>query len=500
MEGRILEEVNAVRQLRAGRLPRPLPLKLEVEDGVLPGLTSVQVAVRLRQAVRERGLDRDVQLVRPHDTGPAVLVSVVRNNGTVVRAALPSDLASLRVILPEDLYRSQDLAGQFMDDVLTAVAFVVERSGATGAAARLLEVSAEGSILSSMLEVALTAASVMAEQGLARPASRLAMRSWSSDDADDRDLGDFYYWALLDQINELSTGDRIELVEAMRRRAATEETFGDPRRAGTAHYNLARCLGASNRTTEALDEMDATVELDLSYGGREYFFRERGGMRWDLGRHGEAADDYRRALSLSGDPGELVPLLADALLYAGRYAEAERALDGWSPSGHDLDRLAVLVRVVVAELRAVTGIDVQNRSSAVEPEIDAVGDEPAALIALLGATDALDPRIWMRLIDEGHALPRLVLVAQMALNSAAGWALATVAALVEPTPPESELVQALIASGHRLSDSPFTEAVEDVLAHVEDAAVADMVRTTMYDALDRLNDKPAPITVRFPSD
>ena len=96
--GRLLGEVQVLRGLRLGLLPRPVPLRLTVDDGVVGGLTSARVAVRLRQAVRERGLDGYVRFVPPQDTGPAVLVSVSADvRGPVLRTALPSDLASLRV-------------------------------------------------------------------------------------------------------------------------------------------------------------------------------------------------------------------------------------------------------------------------------------------------------------------------------------------------------------------------------------------------------------------
>lgn len=189
--GRLLGEVEVLRGLRSGRLPRPVPLRLTVDDGAVGGLTSARVAVRLRQAVRERGLDGDVRFVPPQDTGPAVLVSVSADErGPVLRAALPSDLASLRVTLGDRGYSAGDGVGRLADDVLTAVAFVVERTGAIGPAGRLLAVSAEASSLTSNGDVAFACASVMAQEGLARPAARLAMRCWASADPDERDLGD----------------------------------------------------------------------------------------------------------------------------------------------------------------------------------------------------------------------------------------------------------------------------------------------------------------------
>jgi tetratricopeptide (TPR) repeat protein len=495
---RLLEEVEVLRGLRSGRLARPLPLRLAVDDGAVGGLTSTRVAVRLRQAVRERGLDGDVHFLPPQDTGRAVLVSVsAEERAPVLRVALPSDLASLRVTLGEGEYSARDVAGRLTDDVLTAVGFVIEGTGATGPAGRLFAVSAESSSLTSIADVAFACASVMEQEGLARPAARLAMRCWASADPDQRELGDVYYLALLPHLGALTAGDRDEFVDAMERRAAAYADAA-PGRAGPAHYNLGKCLNALGRMGEALDAMDAAVTLDRRYTRRGYFFRERGGMRWSAGGFADAAEDYRTALGLGDDPGELLPLLADALLHAGEYAAAQDAVAGWSPTGHDHDRMATILRTAVAELMSVVGLESQDRSAATEVDIDAAGDDPEALIALLRTTDALDPRVWLRLaIDDGRALPRLMLVAQVALNSATGWALACVQALTGPGPPDPALVEAIVASGHGLSDTPFDEAIEEVLSDWQDPDAAEAVRAEVYRLLDRLSVASSPTVVRL---
>lgn len=498
IQGRLLAEVEVLRGLRSGRLPRPLPLRLAVDDGAVGGLTPARVAVRLRQAVRERGLDGDVHLLPPQEDGPAVLVSVsAEERGSVLRVALPSDLASLRVTLGEPKYSAPDVPGRLTDDVLTAVGFVVEQTGATGPAGRLFAVSAEASSLTSIPDVALSCASVMAHEGLARPASRVAMRCWASAVPDEHQLGDVYYLALLPHLGELTPGDQDEFVDAMQRRAAADAGAA-PGHAGPAHYNLGKCLNALGRTEEALDAMDAAAALDPRYTRRDYFFRERGGMRWSAGEFEDAAEDYRTALGLGADPGELVPLLADALLHAGKYAAAQDALAGWSPTGHDHDRLATVLRTAVGELRSVVGLDSQDRSAATEAGIDAAGDDAEALIGLLRTTDALDPRVWLRLaVNDGRALPRLMLVAQVALSSATGWALACVQALKGPGPADSALVEAIVESGHDLSDTPFDEAIEEVLSDWQDPDEAEAVRAEVYRLLDRLSGAPSPTVVRL---
>ncbi|MBC7677606.1 MAG: hypothetical protein H7233_01245 [Pseudorhodobacter sp.] len=281
----------------------------------------------------------------------------------VLRVALPSDLASLRITVSQSQYGPGDVGGVFANDVPSAVAFVVERTGATAPVGRLLAVSGVASSLAVDGEVGPAVASVLAQEGLAVQAARLAARCWAADDRDVAWLGDIYYIALLPQVGDLAPEDRVDLIRAMRRRAA-QDADTDPGHAGPAHCNLASCLNAFGLTWEALEAMDAAVALDRRYARRDYFYRERGGLRWTAGGHADAAADYRTALALGGDPGEIVPLLADALIHAGEYAAAGDVLDDWEPTGHDHDRMAVVMRTAVGEILATTGTGRQDRTPA----------------------------------------------------------------------------------------------------------------------------------------
>jgi tetratricopeptide (TPR) repeat protein len=341
-------------------------------------------------------------------------------------------------------------------------------------------------------------ADVMDEHCLVDEALAVDLLLWDSDDQHLRDVADVYYSPVLWDLRRISSDGRDVLVAHMRSRADAELSSTNPRRAGRAYYNLAQTLNALGRTAEAVDCLGVALAYDPGYANRDYFFRERGGFQWSLDRYAAAADDYQSALHVGADPSEVTPLLADALLYAGRYERALSVLAGWSPTGHDLDRLAALDILAVGELIRVTDVVEQNRRAATTEEIAAADDDTTMLIELLRGTDALDPRIWIQLIGDSPTLSRTVLVALVSLNSGLAWAIATATAVEHTDAVQASLdtVHHIVDSAVRLTrDGEYTEAIEQVLVDA-DREFANRVRTIVYERMQALRDRPPPHTTR----
>ena len=495
---RLASDVFVVRELRAGRVPLPLPVRVTV-DGAFTAATQAEVIVRLRSLLRSLDLRDVVEVLPGGDTGePAVDVLLSQAAETVLRVALPVDVASVRVTLPARAYEGQDNRDLLACDVFVALAFVLSRTGATSLAARLLAGTARRSLLSSLPDMAGHLADVMDEHCLVDEALAVDLLLWDSDDQHLRDVADVYYSPVLWDLRRISSDGRDVLVAHMRSRADAELSSTNPRRAGRAYYNLAQTLNALGRTAEAVDCLGVALAYDPGYANRDYFFRERGGFQWSLDRYAAAADDYQSALHVGADPSEVTPLLADALLYAGRYERALSVLAGWSPTGHDLDRLAALDILAVGELIRVTDVVEQNRRAATTEEIAAADDDTTMLIELLRGTDALDPRIWIQLIGDSPTLSRTVLVALVSLNSGLAWAIATATAVEHTVAVQASLdtVHHIVDSAVRLTrDGEYTEAIEQVLVDA-DREFANRVRTIVYERMQALRDRPPPHTTR----
>lgn len=465
---RVLSDVFITRELRAGRIPRPLPVHVYV-DGSFSVATPAETVVRLGSWIESTKYADVLQILRSSDAGPAVDISLAEVGGhTVVEAVLPVEVSSLRLVLPGSRYGRNGGLDLLGNDLLVAVAFLLARVGATAVAAELLRGTARRSLLAHLPDLSEFLADVMEEHNLVEEATALVLQLLDEQDAAHRDGGDSYYGVVLRNVGKLSKQGQDELLDHMRRRAELELSCEEPKRGGRAYYNLGQTLNALGRTNEAIAQFELAKIHDPGYEDRDYFFRERGGFLWSLGMYEQAADDYVRSLELGGDPRELLPLLADALLYAGQYGKARLTLEQWSPSGHELDRLAALDLLALDEIDRVTGLTQQSRQPASSSELTRAGYVEPELVALLRTSDALDPRLWSRLLADEASLRRSVLIALVMLNSGVAWAIATAAALDETDEDLGSVVNHVIDSAVRLAHSDeYLQAIEGIAADAE---------------------------------
>ncbi|WNV76928.1 DUF4365 domain-containing protein [Geodermatophilus sp. DSM 44513] len=502
---RLRREVIMHRQLSAGQLPRPLPLRLRVAPSFTVA-AQAEIAVRMRAVLAAKGLRNDVEIL-PAGGGedvPAVLLEVSVDGETAIRAALPGDFASIRITVPLAAYMHDRGLEMLVADLFVAAACALERIGANAAGAKLLRETVRSAFLVTSPEVAEPVAVMLGEAGLLQDALILVLTLNAWEDPQARDAADRYFNLALREIGWLDEQLQTLLFDSMRRRAEIEKSSANPRRAGRAHYNLAQALNAMRRTEEALDELELALQYDPSYAERDYFYRERGGFRWTVGDFAGAAHDYEVALTKSGDSAELLPLRADALLWAGKYGEALALLRDWTPTGHDLDRLAALDLIVLEELMSVTGLDEQDRRPVDLDEIAAVESDPEALVALLRLRDALHPAIWHALItDLERQLPRIITVALLMLNHAGAWAMATAvaSALLDRDEAEPRLLEYLVASAVRLTpDDEYMQAIEELAAGIASdmgPEEASRLRSRVYEQMEALPDRPLPHITRI---
>jgi len=143
------------------------------------------------------------------------------------------------------------------------------------------------------------------------------------------------------------------LVEMARAHAAAGEGRGAP-----LAYNAAHLLHARDPAT-AIDLYDEAARLDRGYRDRGYWWRERGACLFLSGRYADAVAHYRTSLELGED--QALPLLADALLFSGEYAEALELFERTSQARTSADAEWRLKRRVLKVLIEQTGIQRQHR-------------------------------------------------------------------------------------------------------------------------------------------
>ena len=121
---------------------------------------------------------------------------------------------------------------------------------------------------------------------------------------------------------QLSTGEQVLYDRYLARRVEIAESGSDRQQTAIAHYNRGNLFRGTGRHREAVREFALAARMDPAYWERDYFCSELAGVFFLLGRYRCAAHLYERSLT-NGAGAEVKPLLADALMFAGRYQEAK---------------------------------------------------------------------------------------------------------------------------------------------------------------------------------
>ena len=243
---------------------------------------------------------------------------------------------------------------------------------------------------------------------------------------------------------------------------------------GRLAFNLSGLHRLRKDYPTALELLDLAAERTPRYREDTLYFRFHGACLWEIGRFDEWASSYRRALELGFEAHELLPLLADSLLYAGRYEEARRTLEAWEPNSTAGDKAGIIRLAVLDVLLEIVGVAEQARAS--DPEqIEAIREkhgqgslDKASIVRVLREMDALHPLPWMLLGFDGEQIAfGPALIAAFALvDSPSAWVLALVGGLEAVA--SEPLLRGIIDQARYFCGEDFYDAVLDFASHQED--------------------------------
>ena len=168
----------------------------------------------------------------------------------------------------------------------------------------------------------------------------------------------------------LSDGEQDFLRQYLERRIKWAAAGGDSDVA-VAHYNLANYLRARAAYREALNHYLSARRYDRRYLRRDYFCQEVAGVLFESRRYSLSARLYKAVLAAGRSP-EVKPLLADALMFSGRYAEARRHLRGHCRICRSVDPEWILKEWVLGEFVNQFKLKRQRRQS--RAAMDLAGD------------------------------------------------------------------------------------------------------------------------------
>jgi tetratricopeptide (TPR) repeat protein len=454
-------EARAFLELGSNSLPLPFSIGVEVLDGAF-GLTNTELMIAVRAAARRRP---DVLRVldRPASAGEGRLAVAVDRLAIDLGGVTTATLHLPGRQLPGHL-------GRVATDLLALTALAFERVGQADIAGRLAFSYLAKSDLLDHPEAPWALSSAMTRARQVREALTLADRidENQSGSADDLSLGFtlpilFHSGSLSDEEQELAVG---VLERRIDRRKARDDYVG----AAQASVNLGNFFRAHAQPGRAVSLYEFALENDPNYGERAHYWHEKAGVRFGAQRYDEAADAYRRASEL-GSAGLTRALYADALMFAGRFAEAQASWQQFCGATPIPAQAAeyVLKLELVEEIVATFGITRQSRRTIPEHLAhtlqQAAGDQRSLAEEVL-AYDALDANAWLLLaqsdLSDGDlaAYARHIrAVACLRERDLNAWVQAVILGSELPGP-AGRLAEALV-TGERLTDGGLLPALAD---------------------------------------
>lgn len=465
---RLAAGVHAFNAFRSPEIALPIRFSFHIDDPP-HGADTLNYVFALRAVLRPVEHIIDVEAGPRDSVSPAVSLS-----RTAVVVSL-GDVASLTIDLDVDALKApQTLAA----DIAVGIALVLARIGQANLASQIAGSTAAASRVILDWNAAFTLAGAMVRSRRVVEAMTLAdaldARAHSGEgDEPARLAAHVIQTVALALGGSLNSSERESVIDVAMRVLQRAEHSGDDIASGAAAYNLAMLYKSAGDGEKAIHAFRKAAELDPAYLGRSYFHRDLAGAYFETGCYENAAAEYQESL---GDcPDSNGPALyADALLFAGRYAEAGSEFARYcSDADASSDAEWRLKNRVIGRIRAVGG-DVQVRevakSEALIRRVDLTGggeelslDEAREILNRALAFDACAAEAWFRLqfVEfaesevPGDALDSALLAAVLHRHAPGAWVNALLMACMSGA--DEELILDILRVAYKFKASEFVE-------------------------------------------
>jgi tetratricopeptide (TPR) repeat protein len=310
---RLAEEARGFLELRSASPPLPFFFEVATEDTPF-GLTDAEIELALKAQAKKRP---DVVELRWEKATGRIFVdgklAVIELSGT--RAA------------SYELGESYDpgVEGeQLAIDLMALTATALARWGQSELAARMASTFFASSTLAAQPEAALLLSGSMTDARRLSEALAIAEEIDASGLPAEKNTSFFFTLTPRRHGGSLSDAEKAEYVTAISRRIERREGVGEEIEASREAVSLANFLRVEHDGPAAVELYERAAQLDPEYLQRVHYWHELAGVFFFSGRYDESAKAYAKTLELGGDEWAAL-LRADALMFAGAYAEAREA-------------------------------------------------------------------------------------------------------------------------------------------------------------------------------
>jgi tetratricopeptide (TPR) repeat protein len=451
-------------KFRSARLALPLAVAITpTRPGTWPDARRAALAMR-----RVLSPVSDLAAVAVRDPAPDEPSITIEPERVIIALA---DVASVTL----DRHRaSDDLSDdEHGADLILALAVALTYVGQANLAAQLAAAVAHLSSVIVDMEVTMTIAAAMFQSQRISEAIKLADNLDESEDPDVQAAAFMLLTVLLGKRGRLNPVERDAALESAERRIERRRVRADDEGMAAEAYNLAMLHKRVQQGGEAVRWFREAAEKDPTYLARDYYHGDMAGALFESRDYEGAAEHYERALELGGR-GLDRALLADSLLYSGRYEEARVKLDAYvaDTPGRDAAEWRLKARAVRLLIDAVGSeqkrdermatalLDAWNFEEGPDMSIEEAKDSCRKAIAL----DACCGQAWFRLgllaigpdaEDPTAGSAESIAGAVLARHDLSHWHNAVLC--IEPS--DTETVLDVFYSGYNLNKENFVNAI-----------------------------------------
>jgi len=380
--GALVHGVQSFRRFRAPDLPLPLMFSVSVAED----MADAELIPRMLALRRALATTSDVIALQTGVPGPDRPHIVIGARASTVAFA---DVASVTVDHDEGEPDRDPAAA----NLGCGIAMLLATVGQTNLAAQVAAACAAKSSLINGMHTAFTLAGAFFRSQRIREALTVVADLAAGGDPDGRVSAWVLHSAVLARGSHLTDAEAEQAVDVARMIFEATLAAGDLASAAADAYNLGKALVRIGHWDEATRAYEQASELHPDYENRPYFHADVGGALFEAGRFEEAVKRYEHAVA-DGDHRWWIALLADSLMFAGRYRDSDtRFAEYLAGDREPSDCVWRLKHRVVDDVRALVG-DTQNRrpDEAVElaERIDFEDDDFSAEEALRILSRALE--------------------------------------------------------------------------------------------------------------
>jgi hypothetical protein len=385
--------LRVFRQLKAAAHPHRIRFSLVISGPEVHGAPASIVKSALLKAASTSSQIVEITDDVPIGAHPEIIIS---NEKLIV------SLAGLTGLTLNTLrgYPTEFATTKFPHDVLTAVACVLTMAGHFSEAAEIASNHLDQGTLDCFPEVWSLVLGAMARSGRVHDALRLARKLIEAAKGPDLIQALLIVGRLHTVSSTVSEFEYLHEVMRLFIKKATE--LNDNRTAAVAHYNLGNLLRSQGQPYRraAFREYRLAAASDPGYRQRSYFWNELAGILFLAGHFRSSTTAYRKAVELGGDVA-CTALLADSLMFSGKYREAREAFREYIRLKPEAVAEWHLKAFMLARMQDTLGIEDQRRNPRLANMLaDVTGlreeEVPGRLEAALQA-DALCSYAWYNL-------------------------------------------------------------------------------------------------------